>query len=360
MDHLSGRTSTSAWTGTRRRRSSTNTPRRTARRPLRRQGRSATRRQATRPATTAGSMPPSPACSRPCARRCSSSPIPSSRKVGWDLRNSQILHLVKAYKEDRYEARAGSRSAGPFFNEREEEFFRLVEQGQVYDFYFAKAQQDCPDYLAAKIRRTKQKAAWAELWKEYLEGLPVSRRPKDKMQQQAHRRKLLRKRPIRSIAVQAHDPTRDDFKQALFADVFYGRTVVDTPVTRLFESASPRNPTMDPQPEGARLCRPCPPDATGGERHDDRRSGPPAHGTPPRSPVLHRPRLDNDDGGVRRPRGTRPEGGIRVVPGSTRRSSGQGTIRLEMDVPFVVGTVTQELKALGITLAPGKMVGKAM
>jgi hypothetical protein len=164
---------------------------------------------------------------------------PSSRKTGWDLRNSQILHLVKAYKEDRYKARAASRSAEPFFNERELEFFRLVEQGQVYDFYFAKTQQGCPDYLASKIRRTKQKAAWAELWKQYLQGLPVEERPKDARQQQAHRRKLLRKHPIRSLAVQVHKTTRDDFKQVLFADVFYGRAVVSTPVTHLFETYHP-------------------------------------------------------------------------------------------------------------------------
>ena len=161
---------------------------------------------------------------------------PDARKVGWDLRNSQILHLVKAYKEDRYEARAGSRSAEPFFNEREEEFFRLVEQGQVYDSLFAKAQQECPEYLVAKIRRTKQKAAWGELWKEYLEGLPAAERPKDVGQQQAHRRKLLRKHPIKSISVQVQTPIRDDFKQVLFADVFYGRAVVSTPVTCLFET----------------------------------------------------------------------------------------------------------------------------
>ena len=164
---------------------------------------------------------------------------PDARKVGWDLKNSQILHLVKAYKEDRYKVRATSRSAGPFFNAREQEFFGLVEQGQVYDFYFVKAQQECPEYLAAKVRRTKQKAAWAELWKKYLELLPVEERPKDKVQQQAHRRKLLRKHPIRSIPVQVSEPTRDDFKRALFADVFYGRTVVNTPITRLFETHHP-------------------------------------------------------------------------------------------------------------------------
>ena len=56
------------------------------------------------------------------------------------------------------------------------------------------------------------------------------------MQQQAHRRRLLRKHPIRSIAVEIQAPTRDDFKQILFADVFYGRAVVDTPVTKLFET----------------------------------------------------------------------------------------------------------------------------
>ena len=164
---------------------------------------------------------------------------PSSRKTGWDLRNSQILHLVKAFREDRYEARAGSRSGEPFFNDREQDFFRLVEQGQVYDSCFAKAQQECPEYLASKLRRTKQKTVWAQLWKDYLESLPVADRPKDTRQQQAHRRKLLRKHPIRSIAVHVHDPTRDDFKQALFADVFYGRAVVSTPVTRLFEVHHP-------------------------------------------------------------------------------------------------------------------------
>jgi len=154
-------------------------------------------------------------------------------------RNSQILHLVKAYKEDRYEARAASRSAEPFFNEREEEFFRLVELGQVYDVYFHKAQQECPDYLASKIRRTAQKAAWAELWKRYLGGLSLDQRPKDKRQQLAHRRRLLRKHPIRSVPVQVHELTRDDFKQVLFADVFYGRAVVSTPVTHLFETHHP-------------------------------------------------------------------------------------------------------------------------
>jgi hypothetical protein len=164
---------------------------------------------------------------------------PEARKVGWDLRNSQILHLVKAYKEDRYQARGKSSSCEPFFNERELEFFRLVEEGQVYDFYFAKAQQECPGYLASKIRRTAQKAAWAELWKRYLEGLPAVERPKDTKQQQAHRRRLLRKRPVRSIPVQVHAPTRDDFKQVLFADVFYGRAVVSTPVTHLFETHHP-------------------------------------------------------------------------------------------------------------------------
>jgi len=164
---------------------------------------------------------------------------PQARKIGWDLRNSQILHLVKAYKEDRYKTRASSRSAGPFFNEREQEFFGLVEQGQVYDFYFAKAQQECPDYLAAKVHRTAQKAAWAELWKRYLEALPVEERPKDVTQQQVHRRRLLRKHPIRSIVVEVHQPTRDDFKRALFADVFYGRVVVNTPITRLFEVHHP-------------------------------------------------------------------------------------------------------------------------
>jgi hypothetical protein len=96
-----------------------------------------------------------------------------------------------------------------------------------------------PSYLASKIRRTKQKAAWAGLWKRYLERLPLDQRPKDTKQQQAHRRKLLRKRPIRSVPVQVHDPTRDDFKQVLFADVFYGRAVVSTLVTRLFEAHHP-------------------------------------------------------------------------------------------------------------------------
>jgi hypothetical protein len=164
---------------------------------------------------------------------------PSSKTVGWDLRNSQILHLVKAYKEDRYKSRAGSRSQEPFFNKRELEFFKLVEKGQVYDFYFAKAQRECPDYLAAKIRRTAQRTAWEELWNKYLEELPVEGRPKDLKEQVAERRRLLRKCPVRSIAVQVHDPTRDDFKQVLFADVFYGRAVVDTPVTRLFEVHHP-------------------------------------------------------------------------------------------------------------------------
>ena len=64
-------------------------------------------------------------------------------------------------------------------------------------------------------------------------------RPKDARQQQAHRRRLLRKHPIRNIVVEVHEPTRDDFKQVLFADVFYGRVVVCTPVTKLFATHHP-------------------------------------------------------------------------------------------------------------------------
>lgn len=48
------------------------------------------------------------------------------------------------------------------------------------------------------------------------------------------------------------------------------------------------------------------------------------------------------------------------MPGCTRHSNGQGTIRLERDVPFVVETMTQELKVLGVTLGAGKLVGKPM
>ena len=70
-------------------------------------------------------------------------------------------------------------------------------------------------------------------------GAPGSRATEGRRQQQAHRRKLLRKHPIKSISVEVHEPTRDDFKQVLFADVFYGRAVVSTPVTRLFETHHP-------------------------------------------------------------------------------------------------------------------------
>ena len=237
---------------------------------------------------------------------------PSARKVGWDLRNSQILHLVKAYKEDRYEARGKSRSQEPFFNEREEEFFRLVEQGQVYDFYFAKAQQECPDYLASKIRRTRQKAAWAELWKR-VPGR-ASPGPASQGQEAAvgHRRKLLRKHPIRSIPVQVHEPTRDDFKQVLFADVFYGRAVVNTPVTHLFETHHPEILRWIRQQKAhdyADLARRMQQEESGMMIGAVVRRLMEHH---PEVPVLHRPRLDNDRGGARRARGTGAEGRVRA------------------------------------------------
>ena len=164
---------------------------------------------------------------------------PDARKVGWDLRNSQILHLVKAFKEDRYEARAGSRSAEPFFNEREEEFFRLVEEGQVYDSCFAKARaglSGIPDRQGPQDE-TEGRLGGA------VEGVP-GRTPRSRATEgrgaaAGARRRLLRKHPIKSIPVDMHDPTRDDFKQVLFADVFYGRAVVSTPVTHLFETHHP-------------------------------------------------------------------------------------------------------------------------
>ena len=184
-------------------------------------------------------MPPSPGCSRPCGRRCSSSRIPSSRTVGWDLRNSQILHLVKAYKEDRYKSRAGSRSQEPFFGKRDLEFFRLVEKGQVYDFYFARAQLECPDYLAAKIRRTKQKAAWAELWKRYLEEIPAGRATEGHA---SSSRRIAASSsgnvPSGASPSMSTSPPVTTSSRSLFADVFYGRAVVDTPISRLFESTT--------------------------------------------------------------------------------------------------------------------------
>jgi hypothetical protein len=112
-----------------------------------------------------------------------------------------------------------------------ERFIDLTEKGIIYDHLLKKAKKAIPDYLQRKKDRDEKKMIWQERFKEWLVEQPI---PNTADEWKAARKRFHRLVPLKSIQVQGRDFTRDDFKRALFADVFYGRMQVLTPLTKLF------------------------------------------------------------------------------------------------------------------------------
>ena len=118
-----------------------------------------------------------------------------------DIRNSQIVFLVKMLKEQLL-VDGGEPNSG------QAQFAALTEEGEIYDHLLAKARIAIPDYLGRKKVRQQQIAIWQRV-------------------------------PIKSIDVASSEVVRDDFKRMLFVDVFYGSPQAVTPLTELFRAEFP-------------------------------------------------------------------------------------------------------------------------
>ena len=119
---------------------------------------------------------------------------------------------------------------------RVDRFISLTEKGILYDDLLKKAKKRIPEYLQRKKERDQQKAIWQQEFKEWFADQPVVHK--------ADEWKVLRKKfhricPLKAIETKEGEFTRDDFKRALFADVFYGKTQVVTPLTKLFATEFP-------------------------------------------------------------------------------------------------------------------------
>ena len=162
-----------------------------------------------------------------------------------DIRNSQIVFFAKLLKESIYKTLLQGKQPNngeislccTLSNiEEVERFTDLTEKGIIYDHLLAKAKKTIPDYLQRKKDRDEKKMIWQERFKEWLVDQPISHNADE---WKALRKKFHRIVPLKSIQVQGREFTRDDFKRALFADVFYGRPQVTTPLSRLFMEEFP-------------------------------------------------------------------------------------------------------------------------
>lgn len=146
-----------------------------------------------------------------------------------DIRNSQIVFLVKLLKEHLL-------SEGKDATADQAMFVSLVEQGHIYDHLLAKAHDEIEDYLRRAKVREARKAIWHE---RFLIHTCASVQPRNKDEWASARRAFLRQVPLGSIEVVPGVVDRDDFKRMLFADVFYGRPKASTALTELFRAEFP-------------------------------------------------------------------------------------------------------------------------
>jgi hypothetical protein len=141
-----------------------------------------------------------------------------------DTRNSQIVFMSKLMREEHL-ARNRAESADV------QKFIGLVEEGRIYDHLLELAQQEIGDYLKWRKVRAKQKAIWHE---RFLLHVCTTARPRTAAEWNAARRAFQRRNPIKAIEVPVTEVARSDFKQMLFADVFYGKREVSTRITGVF------------------------------------------------------------------------------------------------------------------------------
>jgi len=119
-------------------------------------------------------------------------------------------------------------------------FTQLVERGEIYDYLLAQVKSYFDDSLEMsllhRINRKAKEAIWKRRFRAYCCENPVT------TAEEARSRKTVyvRHHRIKDIELAWIDTlTRDHLKRLFFADVFYGRTKVDTPLTRLFARLFP-------------------------------------------------------------------------------------------------------------------------
>ena len=146
-----------------------------------------------------------------------------------DIRNSQPVFLVKLLRTHLLETNQEP-------TDDQQNYMRICESGQLYDHLLEKAASTIPDYLVKKRRLQEKKRIWKE---RFLVHLCATVRPKNSAEYRDAYRRFLRQNPVNAIEVQDAPVNRQDFKLALFADVFYGKAEVNTPLTKLFDEEFP-------------------------------------------------------------------------------------------------------------------------
>ena len=132
------------------------------------------------------------------------------------------------------------RNKKPLVDNDVDEFTRLVEKGEIYDYLLdrVKDQLDGAIEMALlhRVNRKAKEAKWKKRYRAFCCENPVT------TAEEARRRKdaYARSHRVKDVALEWIDVlTRDHLKRLFFADVFYGRVKVDTPLTRLFARLFP-------------------------------------------------------------------------------------------------------------------------
>jgi hypothetical protein len=116
-----------------------------------------------------------------------------------------------------------------------DDFTLLVEKGLIYDYILNQIKSRKDDsmqaYLLARLTRKAQEGLWKLRYRAFCCEHPVGTAGEARQRRtdyaRTHRIKDIEVSPITEL-------TRDHLKRLFFADIFYGRTNVDTPLTRLF------------------------------------------------------------------------------------------------------------------------------
>lgn len=141
-----------------------------------------------------------------------------------DIRNSQIVFLSKLLREDYL---VNNQPETPDIRK----FIGLVEDGEIYDHLLKNSQEAILAYLTRRKTQEIRKTIWHE---QFLIHICTIARPRMALEWKIAKRSFQRQHPIKSIQVSVTEVIRSDFKQMLFADVFYGKREVNTPITQLF------------------------------------------------------------------------------------------------------------------------------
>jgi len=161
---------------------------------------------------------------------------PLRRHVSWDgqsvvqmdVKNSQVVCLVKLIQEHYW-------ASDVKMPQDVAEFVAVVEAGTLYDDLFAQCQAQCPDYLL----RRKQRALAKKQWNTECDSHMCTVRPKTAAEYRSAKIAFARKRRLSAITPEVAPVSRADFKTMFFADVLFGRAVIDNAITQVFAGRFP-------------------------------------------------------------------------------------------------------------------------